>query len=490
MVQSNSNLWLDADLWNKSLFIGTWQVRSNTFECTEISSGRKLGDVAKASLEDLDLAARSAKDAQQAWSNTHYEERSAIFRKAAEVAEQNSAEIVEWLVRESGSIPAKAAFELAFTVKVLREASAMPLQAHGQVLPSQRGRISLARRHPIGVVGVISPFNFPLSLAMRAVAPALAVGNAVVLKPDTRTAVCGGVVLAKLLEDAGLPPHVFQMLPGGADIGEALCRHPDVGMIQFTGSTHAGRMVGKVAGENLKKVSLELGGKNSLIVLDDADLDLAVSNATWGAFLHQGQICVSSGRILVHEKVAEAFTKRLADKVARLKVGNPLDSDVTIGPMINSAQASRVQSIVEDAVAQGAVVHSGGRAEGPFMQPTVLAQVGPGMTAFDQEVFGPVAVVSTFGSDSEAVELANSSEFGLSAGIISGSVGRAIALGEQLRVGLLHINDQTVNDEVVNPFGGFGSSGNGTSIGGPANWESFTQWQWMTIKNEATAYPF
>jgi benzaldehyde dehydrogenase (NAD) len=261
-------------------------------------------------------------------------------------------------------------------------------------------------------------------------------------------------------------------------------------MISFTGSTRAGKRVMQLAAEMVKRVSLELGGKNSIIVLDDADIDAAASNCRWGAWLHQGQICMTAGRLLVHEKVAKALVERLVAVANALPVGDPASGKVALGPIINDAQLQRVHGIVQDSIAAGAQLKAGGTYEGLFYKPTVLDAVRPGMRVFDEEIFGPVASVTTFATDDEAVELANQSEYGLSAGVLSGSVTRALALGNRLKTGLLHINDQTVADEPHVPFGGRGASGNGTRIGGPANWEEFTQWQWLTIKDKATAYPF
>lgn len=365
----------------------------------------------------------------------------------------------------------------------------MPSQAAGQVLPSEAGRLSLARRRPIGVVGVIAPFNFPLYLAIRAVAPAIAVGNAVVLKPDPRTAVCGGVTIARIFEDAGLPAGVLQVLAGDGAAGAALCEDPNVGMIQFTGSTAAGRKVGEVAGRNLKKVSLELGGKNSIIILEDADLDLAVANTRWSTYLHQGQICMAAGRVLVHQSIAAEFTRRLSASAIATPVGDPASGQVALGPLINTAQVDHAKAILDASVAEGAEIAAGGTIDGLYFAPTVLTGVTRQMSAFTQEMFAPVAVVSTFETDDEAVALANDTDYGLSAAVITNSIGRAMSIGERLNVGLLHINDATVNEEVVNPFGGVGASGNGTSIGGPANWEEFTSWQWLTLKGAPPAYP-
>jgi benzaldehyde dehydrogenase (NAD) len=385
---------------------------------------------------------------------------------------------------------AKAHFEVSVTVRCLYEAASMTSQPNGLMLPSNEGRLSFARRVPLGVIGVITPFNFPLYLAMRAVAPALAVGNSVVLKPDLRTPVAGGFVLARLFEEAGLPNGVLHVLPGGADAGEALCTDANVAMIQFTGSTATGRRIGALAGQHLKKMSLELGGKNSLIILDDADLEFAVSNAAFGAYLHQGQICMASGRILVQDTIAAGFSEKIAAKAANISVGDPSAGAVALGPLITESQRDRAHGIVQDSITAGARLLAGGTYDRLFYRPTVLAGVQPGMRAFDEEIFGPVVSITEFKTDDEAVALANRTEYGLAAGIISPSLDRALGIGNRLRVGLLHINDQTVNDDVINPFGGKGRSGNGTNIGGPANWEEFTQWQWITVKERPTQYPF
>lgn len=484
-----SSPWLPDALWAGAIFDGHWQAATQRQPVIEPATGHALGEIGLADPAQVARSAAAAAQAQQAWAAAAYEQRAEVLRKAARLAEENIDTLVEWLVRESGSTRLKAGFEAKVTIKALHEAAALPSRSTGEILPSEPGRLNLARRRPLGVVGVISPFNFPLYLAMRAVAPALATGNAVVLKPDPRTAVCGGHVIARIFELAGLPAGVLHVLPGGAEAGAALTASPCVAMIQFTGSTAAGRKVGEAAGRHLKKVSLELGGKNSLIILDDADLDLAIANATWGVYLHQGQICMSTGRLLVQQGIYEAFVERLVAKARSLTVGDPASSHVHLGPLINAAQRDNALRIVDAARAAGATLATGGSADGLFFQPTVLSDVQRDNPAFHEEIFGPVAVVVPFDSDEQAVELANDTDYGLSAAILSRDTGRALRLGEQLRTGLLHINDQTVNDEVINPFGGVGASGNGTSIGGAANWEEFTQWQWLTLKGEAPAYP-
>lgn len=482
---------MNQDTWEGRAFDGSWiETAGGRAEVIEPATGTRLYDVGQANAEDIARATESATNAQGAWAATDPREKSAIFHRAANWLEEHADKLLRMMIRETGSIPPKAQVELQEGSAMLHLAGSVALEPTGLVLPSVPGRTSLARRLPIGVVGVISPFNFPLILSMRAAAPALAVGNGVVIKPDLRTPFTGGFVIALALEAAGLPAGLLHVLPGAADAGEALVTDPGVGMIAFTGSTAAGRRVGELAGRHLKKVSLELGGKNSLIVLDDADLDLAASNVAWGAWLHQGQICMATGRVLVHERVADDLVRRLVEKANHLPVGNPATEAVALGPLINQSQLEHCHGIVQDTVAAGAVLEAGGTYEGLCYRPTVLTGVRPGMRSFEEEIFGPVASVSTFTTDDEAVSLANDTEYGLSAAVISPSLGRARHLGERLHTGLLHINDQTVNDEVVNPFGGRGCSGNGLSAGAPTWWDQFTEWQWMTIRDEPHPYPF
>jgi benzaldehyde dehydrogenase (NAD) len=371
------------------------------------------------------------------------------------------------------------------------EAAALPSRPYGRLLPTTQERLSLSRRLPAGVVAVIAPFNFPLILAIRSVAPALALGNAVVLKPDPRTAVCGGLSLARVFQEAGLPSGVLHVLPGGPDTGEALIADPHVRVVSFTGSTRAGRTVAELAGRHLKRVHLELGGNSALIVLDDADLDLAASAGAWGSFLHQGQICMTTGRHLVQEGVAEAYVERLAAKAEHLPVGDPAAEQVALGPVIDQGQRDRIHELVTASVDAGARLAAGGTYERLFYRPTVLAEVTADMPAYRQEVFGPVAPVLTFATPEEAATLAADSEYGLSLGILTGDVMRALDLAARIPTGIVHINDQTVNDEAHAPFGGRVASGNGARLGGAeANVELFTETQWVTMRGEIAPFPF
>lgn len=484
-----SNL-LSNELWTGRGFTGSWtRLAGGTIDVREPATGQVLASVGLANATDVRVSAAQAKKAQKTWAAQPYGERAKVFRKAAQLVEELRGDIATWIVRETGGIMPKAMFEIDSVIHHCHEAAAMLTQPTGLVLPSQDGVTSIARRVPHGVVGVISPFNFPFLLTSRATLPALATGNAVVLKPDARTPVTGGVLLGLLLQAAGLPAGVLHVLPGEAEAGEALVTDPDVTMISFTGSTAVGRRVGELAGRHLKKVALELGGKNALIILDDADLEQAVCGAAWASWLHQGQICMSAGRHLVHRSLAGEYAQRLADKAKALPVGDPHTQPVALGPIITAAQVQRLDRIVQESVAMGAKLLAGGTPNGQFYPATVLADVTPDMPAFRQELFGPVISITSFDTDEQAVELANDSEYGLSAGIHTSDIGRGMALGAQLEVGLLHINDQTVNDDGTMPMGGRGASGNGSRHGGPANWDEFTQWQWTTMRNKAPTYP-
>lgn len=481
---------LSAAGWLGCGLLGNWKALSGgRIDIVEPATGQWLATTGRANGQDVREACGMAAQAQAGWVAMPYAERAACFRKAARLLDENRNSYTEWIVRETGAIAPKAAFEIDSVMHLLHEAAGMLTQPSGLVLPGAQGVVSMARRVPHGVVGVITPFNFPFILTCRAALPALATGNAVVLKPDPRTPVSGGVLLALLLQEAGLPEGVLSMLPGEADAGEALVTDPDIAMISFTGSTAVGRRIGELAGRHLKKVALELGGKNALIVCDDAEFDLAVSGGAWASWLHQGQICMSAGRHLVHERIVDAYAQRMADKARLLPVGDPHTSEVALGPIITRKQVERVQRIVDDSVKMGARLLAGGTSEGPFYKPTVLTGVTPDMPAFREEVFGPVVSITPFSTDDEAIAYANDSEYGLSAGVYTRDVGRGMAIADRVKTGLVHVNDQTVNDDGTMPMGGRGASGNGSRHGGPANWDEFTQWRWITVRQTPPPYP-
>lgn len=491
VVGSQPDTFLDPSQWSGRIFNGTWiQSKGGVQEVIEPATGNLIGIVGVANVDDIDAACRSAATSQLVWFAMQPDKRAAILRRAGELFVKQLDELAFYIARETGAILSLGRYEVRHASKLLHLAADIALQPQRIELPTTADQVSYAQRVPHGVVGVISPFNLPLILSLRVVAPALATGNAVVLKPDLKTPVTGGFMIASILHEAGLPAGVLQVLPGDIAPGEALCIHQCVGMVSFTGSTEAGRRVGELAGKNLKKVSLELGGKNALIILDDVDLDQAASNIAWGAWLHQGQICLASGRIIVHESIAAELTKRLVSKAQRLKLGDPTDPDVALGPLISERHLKKVHSIVRDTVAAGATLAEGGTFNHLFYRPTVLTGVQPGMRAFSEEIFGPVVNLVSFRTDEEAVTLANDTEYGLAASVFSKSIDRAMALGARLKTGLLHINDQTVKDDGTNPFGGRGISGNGTRVGGPIDLEEYTQWQWVTVRSEPPAYGF
>src|ERR1700728_631282 len=482
---------LNEEAWQGRVSSGGW-ITSDGGDTAVIepATGRELGRIGLATPDDVTRAVKLAAAAQPAWAATPHTERSAILRRAADIWLANAADIEWWGIRESGKIPPAMQFETHVATQEIYEAATLPSRAYGELLPSEQPRLSFAERVPVGVVGVIAPFNFPQILAIRAVAPALALGNAVVLKPDPRTAVSGGVALARVCEEAGLPAGLLHVLPGGVDTGEAVVTEPLVRLVSFTGSTAAGRAVGEMCARHLKRVHLELGGNSALIVLDDVDLDRAVSAGAWGSFLHQGQICMTTGRHLVHEAIYDDYVAALAGKAGHLPVGNPATEQVALGPIIDQRQRDKVHGLVTGSVAAGARLAAGGHYDGLFYRPTVLADVSAQMPAYTSEVFGPVAPVIRFATADDAAKLAADSEYGLSLGILTRDVMRGLDLARQIPTGIVHINEQTVDDQPNIPVGGLGASGTGSRFGGTANLEAFTDTRWVTIRRDIAPYPF
>ncbi|WP_243711103.1 aldehyde dehydrogenase family protein [Actinomadura sp. KC216] len=482
---------LDPVTWTGRLYSSGWREGSGgPAAVSEAATGTRLGTIGTAAGPDVEAAGATAAAAQPAWAATSFRERGAVLLRAAAALEADRDDIVAFMIRETGCTRPKAAQEIVKAVGELTAAAALVDQPCGDLLPHEvPGVLSMARRVPVGVVGVIAPWNAPLMLAIRAVAPALALGNAVLLKPAPESPVSGGVLLARILEEAGLPDGLLHVLPGGADIGEAVVRSPHTAVISFTGSSAAGRRVGEIAGGMLKRVVLELGGNNAYIVLDDADLAMAVNNAAWGSLLHHGQICMATGRHLVHESLADEYVERLTAYVRSLAVGDPTRPEVRVGPLISKRQADRVHEIVTESVEAGSVLCAGGRQDGPFYTPTVLDRVTPSVRAFSDEIFGPVLPVTRFSSDDEAIELANATRYGLSAAIHTGSMGRGLDMATRLRTGMVHVNGQTINDAPHVPMGGTRDSGNGGRYGGHWNLDEFTQWQWVTARSTPGAYP-
>ncbi len=477
--------WLEA-------FLEDWRPGTGApLEDREPATGRHLVTIPGSTPNDVAKAAETARAAQPAWAATNYQERARVLRKAAEIYEAHRDEFGTWTQRETGASHSKMHHESNFAYHEILNAATLPSQPYGSLMPSAvKGRLSMVRRVPAGVVGAITPWNSPSVLGMRVVAPALALGNAVVLKPDPQTPVVGGAMFAAVFREAGLPDGLLQVVVGGADVGEAIVTDPNVDVVSFTGSTAVGRRVGELGGRLLKKVSLELGGNNAFVVLDDADLDAATAAGAFASFQFQGQVCFAAGRHLVHRGIADRYVDVLTDKAQGLRLGDPYREDVQLGPIVNEKQLARVDDIVQRSIAGGARLVEGGTAQGLFYRPTVLTDVTTGSPAWTDEIFGPVAPVVTFGSDDEAIELANASSYGLVASIYTRDIARGLAMADRMRVGMVHVNDGTLNDEAIIPFGGMGDSGNGSRYGGEATLDTFTEWQWVTVRGEPPTFPF
>ena len=490
-TESEQTSVLNPSLWDGKIYTTGWTAGSaEPIEVKEPATGSVLATVGMASAADAFAAATRAAKAQKDWAATKPEDRAAILRRAGDFFVTHAAELGEWVQRETGAIGAKAALETHVAANECFDAAGLPHHPAGDVLTSNADHWSFARRTPAGVVAVISPFNFPLILSIRSVAPALALGNTVILKPDPRTPVSGGVMIMRAFEEAGLPAGVLQLLNGGAETGAALTEAPEVRIISFTGSTAAGRKVGEAAGRNLKRAHLELGGNNALIVLPGADLAKAASAGAFGSFLHQGQICMTAGRHLVHESLTNDYVSALREKAEHLPVGDPMSGQVALGPIIDDRQRDNIHRIVEEAKAAGATVEAGGTYDNLFYSPTVLTGLDKENPAWAEEIFGPVAPVMGFSTLEEAAEIVNSSEYGLSVSIL-GDVGEAMKLADMVHSGKVHINEQTVMDESNAPFGGVGASGTGSRFGGyTANIEAFTETQWLTVRPDIAPYPF
>jgi len=468
-----------------------WRSRPLTgadYAVTEPATGDTLTTVTLASEQDVAVAASAADAARHAWSRAAHSERAAVLRKAGDLFAAHGDELRDWIVRESGSVREKADLELRAAVRQCYEAAALASRPTGQVLQSEAASLSYTRRVPVGVVGVIAPFYAPLFLAVRASAPALALGNAVVLKPDPRTAVCGGFCPAAVLAEAGLPADLLHVLPAEPDVGQEMIADPRIAVISFTGSTTAGRAVAEAAGHHLKRAHVELGGNSALIVLEDADLDAVIPAAAWGSFFHQGQVRTATGRHLVHASLYDEYVERLAAKADALTVGDPHREQVHLGPVIDAAQLDRIHGLVEASTARGAKLVAGGTYRELFYRPTVLAGAGDSTPAYTEDVFGPVAPVRPFHTAQEAATLASAGPYGLSVGIVTRDTVRGLELAARIRTGIAHVNDQTVSDAV--PFGAAVSCGTAARFGDEAVIEAFTDERWTTVREDVAIYPY
>ncbi|MGW0945827.1 aldehyde dehydrogenase family protein [Streptomyces sp. NPDC002623] len=453
--------------------------------------GEKLASITIATVGEVDEAYQASARAQKEWAATNAFARRAVFEKVLRLVEEREAEISEILVNEAGGTFGKAAFELHLAKEFLRESVHLSLRTEGSILPSPiDGKENRVYREPVGVVGVISPFNVPFLLSLKSVAPALALGNGVVLKPHQNTPFSGGTVIAKLFEDAGLPPGLLNVVVTDiAEIGDAFLEHPVPRVISFTGSDKVGRHVATVAASHFKRAVIELGGNSAFVVLDDADVDYAVDAAVFSRFVHQGQVCMAANRVLVDRSIADEFTEKFVAKVRTLKAGDPRDPQTAIGPVINPSQAEAVSSVVEQAIAQGAnpLVH--GTTTDNLVEPSVLADLPADSALLRQEVFGPVVFLNTFDGEEEAVRLVNDTPYGLSGAVHTADTERGVAFARQIVTGMFHVNDATVHDEPLVPFGGEKNSGVGR-LNGETTIEAFTTTKWISVQHGRSGFPF
>ncbi|NUL45795.1 aldehyde dehydrogenase family protein [Cellulosimicrobium funkei] len=458
------------------MYIDGWaRGTGGTQDVVEVATGRKLGRIGLAGADDVDNAVASACAAQQGFALLTPEERAAGLLRMRDNVAAADVELTQWLVREAGATRAKAKREIGAALAEL--AFAAERLALGRELVTNERRHYI-RHSPVGVVGIITPFNAPLVLAMRALAPALARGNAVVLKPDPRTAVSGGLLLPALLESTGFPSGLLSILPGGKDVGARLSQHPGVASILFTGSTPVGQKVGEAAGRTLKRIGLELGGNNPVLVLADADIERTVDRAITSSFLHSGQICMAAGQYLIERTVYDDFVDSFCDKAARLRVGDPwADGTVDMGPVIDNSSVSRLTRMVEKSMADGAILRSGGDPAGRFFPATVLCDVPERAPAWTDEVFGPVAPLRAVKDVGEAISLMNASPFGLVSAVHTGDLERGRDIASRLQSGTVRINDVTNHDDPRTPMVGHGESGNGSAFGGPEMTELLTRVQ-------------
>jgi acyl-CoA reductase-like NAD-dependent aldehyde dehydrogenase len=442
---------------------------------------------------DATAAVEAAAAAFEGWWATPPAERQRVFLKAADLLESRREEVVGMLARETGATFGFGMFQSFFVPNLFRQAAALAYAPLGQIIPSDTGAFAMGIRRPVGVVGAFAPWNAALILSARSIAAPLALGNSVVLKPSEWSPWSGGLLWGEIFEEAGLPAGVLNVVthqPGDAGpVGAVLIEHPAVRRLNFTGSSQVGRLIAEAAGRQLKRVVLELGGYNPLIVLADADVEYAVNASAFGSFLHQGQICMSTRRIVVERAIADDFVGRLVEKTKGLKTGDPKEHDTIIGPLINEQALAMVQGRVQQAVADGAKVLVGGEAVGPCFQATLLTDVAPGSEFAQHETFGPVASIEIVDDADAAVERANSTAYGLSAGIITGDRERGFALAQRIDSGIVHVNDQTVADEPQMPFGGVKDSGFGR-FGGQAVVDEFTELRWVTMRREGHPFPF
>ena len=473
------------------MFIGgNWvdSVSGETFDDLNPYNGEVYAQVPKAGAEDVDLVMTAAFEARKVWASTPPAERAKIMNKAAQIMEESQMDIAQVLINEGGSTFGKAMFEISQTVDLIYTAAGDGKHILGETFHTDPSSLSMSLRKPRGTIVCISPWNFPLILSMYKVAYGLTTGNTIVLKPASETPIVG-IKIAEVFEKAGLPAGVLNVITGpGSVLGDALIDDKRCSFVAITGETETGRHVAQRAAANLKEYYLELGGKNPIIVLADADVDYAVKVAAFSAYLHQGEICMSADRIIVEKPIVEEFTRKLTELAASLPVGDPGIPSTFIGPIISDKQIRSIHGHVQDAVAKGAKLLTGGTYEGRLYKPTLLTNVTPDMKIYYEETFGPVASIFAVNDIKEALEIANDTTYGLSAGIITNDYEKALFLAENIDAGMVHVNGSSVDADAACPFGGMKESGQGRE-GGLHSIQELTEVKWVTMAKQKKQFP-
>lgn len=454
-------------------------------------SGDILSEVKMATVTDVDLAYKAALKAKDDWDKVNPYKKRDILEKAVQYIEAHEEEITNIIIEELGGTRLKAAFEIGLVKNMIKEAATFPLRMEGKILPStEDGKENRLYRIPVGVVGVISPFNFPFFLSMKSVAPALGAGNGVVLKPHEETPITGGTLIAKIFEEAGLPKGLLNVVVTDIkEIGDSFVEHPIPRIISFTGSTKVGSHIGQLAVKNFKKPLLELGGNSAFIILEDADIDYAVQAATFSRFTHQGQICMSANRIIVQASIYDEFIQKYKEKVSSLSVGDPKDPQTIIGPVVNERQANNLQAMIDKGIEEGATVVLQGNISGNMVEPTILKDVTPNMTIAQDELFGPVVCVMAFETEDDAIAIANDTKFGLSGAVHTSNLEKGVELAKKIHTGMIHVNDITINDEPIVAFGGEKQSGLGR-LNGEWSLDEFTTLKWISVNYGQRSFPY
>ncbi|MEV2245090.1 aldehyde dehydrogenase family protein [Streptomyces sp. NPDC049970] len=472
---------------------GEWLSGGGAWDIIDFNpyNGEKLCSITVATAAEVDRAYRAAERAQSEWAKANPYERREVLENAVRIVGERSAEIIELIVDELGGTRSRAEYEVRVAQEFLRQAAGQALRPAGLLLPSLAdGKENRVYRLPVGVIGVISAFDLPFLVTMKTVAPALALGNAVVVKPHQNAPIAGGGLVARIFEEAGLPAGLLNILvTDSAEIGDAFIEHPVPKVISFTGSDRVGRHVAATAAGLFKKTVLELSGSSALVVLEDADLDRAVRAAVFSRFLFQGQAGMAANRILVDRSVEAEFAERLTAEVSGLTVGDPRDPATRIGPVVSEFQADALTALVDGALADGATALVRGRVRGTLVEPTVLTGLPEGSPLLEQEIFGPVALITSFDGEDDAVRIVNAGPGGLSGAVHTADTERGVRFARRVTGGMFHVNGATVQEDPLVAFGDETRPGMGR-LNGEAAVEAFTTRKWISVQHGRTIFPF